>query len=72
MEMLMLAASQAGDSAPRLKWIFKHHVITASTMGIMDDAADVPYDTLDEPWPGVTYDAEDEEFQALLGTPHGK
>lgn len=41
-------------------------------MGIMDLAADVAYDTLDEPWPGITYGANDEKFQALLGTPHGK
>lgn len=63
---------KAGDNAPRLKWIFKYHIVTLSTMGIMDLAAGVDYDTLDTPWPGIEYRPNDEEFTALLGTPHGK
>ena len=68
----MPVASQAGDSAPSLRYIFKHHIVTASTMGIMDDAARVPYDTLDIPWPGITYQPNSRQYTALLGTPHGK
>ena len=40
-------------------------------MGIMDNAVDVPYDTLDVDWPGITYGPNSQQFKALLGTPHG-
>ena len=62
----------AEDNAPNLKYIFKHHIITASTQYIMEQAAGVGHNALDEDWPGLVYFPDDIEFLALLGTPHGK
>lgn len=66
----------AGDSVRQLKYIFKHDVITPETAGIMYIAADRaghPGDgQMKANWPGVRFPKGTEEFQALLGTPHGK
>lgn len=67
-----------------LKYIFKHDIRTTSTKGIMelaglpdDDDDDLSDDddideSFDKEWPGIKYVPGQDEFQALLGTPHGK
>ena len=67
-----------------LKYIFKHDIRTTSTQGIMDLAGlpddehdDLPDDddidnSFEEEWPGIKFVPGEDEFQALLGTPHGR
>ncbi|KAL8795397.1 MAG: hypothetical protein Q9195_002138 [Heterodermia aff. obscurata] len=64
----------AGAETSDLKYIFKHHVITDSTLAIMNACSSNVDHDIDDKWPGYTFtpETEPEEFFALLGTPHDK
>ena len=67
-------AQQRGLSPGTLKYIFKNFITTQSTEGVIEMAANPgrTRDLFEKPWPGYRYAKGTEEFQALLGTPHGK
>ena len=56
------------DIGSALKYIFRYDVVTEDTRFIMNLAA--PVNSVK--WPGHKFNKGSEEFQALLGTPHGK
>lgn len=61
-------ARNLGQSPGSLKYIFRHEIVTENTRFIMN---------LAEPlngavWPGHTFRKGTDEFQALLGTAHGR
>ena len=60
------------EQASELKYIFKENIITDSTQYIMEKCfVGVERDGLDIEWPGRVFYPADEQFYALLGTPHG-
>ena len=64
--------AQVEDAQPAsLKYIFRHEVATANTRHIMELAVNVGEDALDRPWPGVRFVKGSQQYQALMGTPHG-
>ncbi|KAI4173618.1 MAG: hypothetical protein LQ343_002793 [Gyalolechia ehrenbergii] len=77
-------ANQAKAATGSLKYVFRNNVITASTRGIMNVAAhraenpSNPNGHMDatipftKEWPGHKFNRGSVEFQALIGTPHGK
>ena len=61
-------AKKLGQQPGNLKYVFRHEIVTPDTRFIMN---------LAEPmsgaiWPGHTFRKGTEEFQALLGTSHGR
>ena len=58
----------AGPQTGALKYIIKHDVYTELTKNIIREALG------DEqrPWPGTPFPKGSTQFQALLGTPHGR
>lgn len=65
-------ATQAGVQKTSLKYVFRHDIATAETKGIIDRAAGVGMDQFISAWPGIKFLPGEVEFQALLGTAHGK
>ncbi|KAL8692745.1 MAG: hypothetical protein Q9218_002282 [Villophora microphyllina] len=75
-----------GVAASTLRYIFKHEIVTPSTRNIMRAAAGLEMipeedqdpkepeqgEQLEVPWPGHQFLPGTQEFQALMGTPHGK
>lgn len=59
--------TEVGD----LKYIFKHHVVTPTTLDIMQQSCNNVQHNIDDEWPGYTFMPETEEYLALLGTAHG-
>lgn len=65
-------AKQASEQKGLLKYIFKHDIETADTKRIVERAAGAGTDRFSSDWPGLKYLRGAVEFQALLGTAHGK
>ncbi|KAL8710168.1 MAG: hypothetical protein Q9220_005251 [cf. Caloplaca sp. 1 TL-2023] len=63
-----------------LKYVFRNHIVTPRSMETMNAVFPRPGSNSDanmntgfeQAWPGVTFPAGSIEFQALIGTPHGK
>ena len=65
-------AQSSGADPSSLKYIFKHGIITENTKHIMDLAVSAPENGFSSDYPGETFARGSEQYQALMGTPHGK
>jgi hypothetical protein len=61
--------SRASDNS-ELKYVLRYNVMNTVT-NFVAEAINFANDCKTLPWPGVSYDADSEEGQALLGTPNG-
>ena len=70
-----LWADRAGEHTCRLKYIFRQGIVTPKTMSIMCEVLKRQrrrsVEDLSFKWPGCRLRPSDEDFRALLGTPHG-
>ena len=67
---------KAGDQAHKLKYIFRQAIVTPTTLGIINGVVhrqkeNIPSYQDGFRWPGFKVLPRDEDFKALLGTPHG-
>ena len=66
-------ARQSNVSPNSLKYLFRHNIATPDTRQIIEGAAGNRFGTKWEGvWPGKRFAKGTTQFQALLGTPHGK
>lgn len=72
----MIWSHLAGASAGQLEYVFRHDVQTDESLNIMVEAArragQQGGHIMNANWPGVPFAKGTDEFQAILGTPHGK
>ena len=61
-------SKKAGKPPGNLKYIFRHNIITTSTLTIMNLAVNSQIYV----WPGKKFTPSDDQFMALLATAHGK
>ncbi|KAL8828292.1 MAG: hypothetical protein Q9191_002666 [Dirinaria sp. TL-2023a] len=58
------------EDPTRLKYIFKHQIVTENTKYIMEQAVGVGVEEFEDEWPGVRYMRGSTQYEALMGTPH--
>ena len=66
--------AKTGAEASSLKYIFRHHVKNEETVFVIERIFGVSGGNFPdgEEWPGRELGPNEENFRAVLGTPHGK
>ena len=63
------------DEPSTLKYIFRHHITTRDTLAVIEHIFDLEEGEVSEEegdlWPGLKTKPGEDNFYALLGTPHG-